>query len=115
MSFTHFFNMVQPLLRFGIHNFLNAAPLLLPLKEEGSNMGFQVFTDSPASLADRLKSSDLDLAMIPSVEYFKSANTYRLVPDLCIASRGKVETVLFLTKKPIKNQLIQHNNNFFST
>ena len=101
MSFTHFFNMVQPLLRFGIHNFLNAAPLLLPLKEEGSNMGFQVFTDSPASLADRLKSSDLDLAMIPSVEYFKSADTYRLVPSLCIASRGKVGTVLFLTKKPI--------------
>ena len=64
-------------------------------------MGFQVFTDSPASLADRLKSSDLDLAMIPSVEYFKSADTYRLVPSLCIASRGKVGTVLFLTKKPI--------------
>jgi chorismate dehydratase len=93
--------MTQPLLRFGIHNFLNAAPLLLPLKEQGSNMGFQVLTDSPASLADRLKSSDLDLAMIPSVEYFKSADTYRLVPDLCIASRGKVGTVLFLTKKPI--------------
>ena len=64
-------------------------------------MGFQVFTDSPASLADRLKSSDLDLAMIPSVEYFKSADTYRLLPSLCIASRGKVGTVLFLTKKPI--------------
>ncbi len=93
--------MTQPLLRFGIHNFLNASPLLLPLEEQAVNVGFQLFTDSPAALADRLKSSDLDLAMIPSVEYFKSANSYRLVPDVCIASRGEVGTVLFLTKKPI--------------
>jgi chorismate dehydratase len=93
--------MTQPLLRFGIHNFLNASPLLLPLKENGLHMGLQVITDSPAALADRLKSNDLDLAMIPSVEYFKSADSYRLVSGTCIASRGKVGTVLFLTKKPI--------------
>ncbi len=101
MSFALFFAMTKPLLRFGIHNFLNASPLLLPLKEQGANMGFQVITDTPAALADRLKSSDLDLAMIPSVEYFKSADRYRLVPGVCIASRGEVGTVLFLTKKPI--------------
>jgi chorismate dehydratase len=93
--------MAQPLLRFGIHNFLNASPLILPLKEQARNMGFQLFMDSPAILADRLKSDDLDLAMIPSVEYFKLANTYRLVPDVCIASRGEVGTVLFFAKKPI--------------
>jgi chorismate dehydratase len=93
--------MTQPLLRFGVHNFLNASPLLLPLKEQGVDMGFQLFMDSPAALADRLKSNDLDLAMIPSVEYFKLADTYRLVPDICIASRGEVGTVLFLAKKPI--------------
>ena len=93
--------MTQPLLRFGIHNFLNASPLLLLLKEQATNMGFQLFLDSPAALADRLKSSDLDLAMIPSVEYFKLGDTYRLVPDVCIASRGEVGTVLFLAKKPI--------------
>jgi len=101
VSFALFFAMTKPLLRFGIHNFLNASPLLLPLKERGVNMGFQVIIDTPAVLADRLESSDLDLAMIPSVEYFKSAGSYRLVPGVCIASRGEVGTVLFLTKKPI--------------
>ena len=101
MSFALFFIMIKPLLRFGIHNFLNASPILLPLKEQGANMGFQVITDTPSALADRLKTSDLDLAMIPSVEYFKSADSYQLVPDVCIASRGEVGTVLFLTKKPI--------------
>ena len=93
--------MAQPLLRFGIHDFLNASPLLLPLKEQGADMGFEIMTDSPAALADRLKSADLDLAMIPSVEYFKSVDSYRLVSDVCIASRGKVGTVLLLSKKPI--------------
>jgi chorismate dehydratase len=89
------------LLRLGIHDFLNASPILLILKEQGPDLGFQVVTDSPAALADRLNLGDLDLAMIPSVEYFKSADNYRLVPNICIASRGQVRTVLLLAKKPI--------------
>ena len=46
MSFAPFFAMTKPLLRFGIHDFLNASPLLLPLKERGADMGFQIITDS---------------------------------------------------------------------
>jgi len=91
----------QPTLKFGIHDFLNACPLLVPLKEKASTVGFQIVTDTPSALADRLKSGDVDLAMIPSVEYFKSADDYRLVPDVCIASRGPVGTVLLLAKKPL--------------
>jgi chorismate dehydratase len=94
--------MPQSLLKFGIHDFLNASPLLFPLKERGHDMGFQIITDSPAVLADRLKLGNLDLAMIPSVEYFKLADRYRLISDACITSRGKVQTVLFLAKKPIR-------------
>ncbi len=102
MPFTPFlFPMTTPSLRFGIHDFLNARPLLVPLKEKASEAGFQIVTDTPSALADRLKSGDVDLAMIPSVEYFKSADSYRLVPDVCIASRGQVGTVLLLAKKPL--------------
>ena len=93
--------MTQSALRFGIHDFLNASPLLLMLKEQGANLGFQIKTDSPAALADRLKAGNLDLAMIPSVEYFKLADSYRLVPRVCIASRGQVGSVLLLAKKPL--------------
>jgi len=96
-----FFAKGNPLLRLGIHDFLNASPILLILKEKGPDLGFQIVTDSPAALADRLNSGDLDLAMIPSVEYFKSADSYRLVPNICIASRGRVQTVLLLAKIPI--------------
>ena len=96
-----FFAKVNPLLKLGIHDFLNASPILLLLKEKGPDLGFKIVTDSPAALADRLNLGDLDLAMIPSVEYFKSADNYRLVPNICIASRGQVRTVLLLAKKPI--------------
>lgn len=89
------------LLRFGIHDFLNARPLLVPLQEKADAAGFAIVTDTPSALADRLKSGDLDLAMIPSVEYLKSADSYRLVPNVCIASRGPVGTVLLLAKKPL--------------
>ena len=94
--------MTQSLLKFGIHDFLNASPLLLPLREHGGDKGFQIVTGSPAALADKLKLGDLDLAMIPSVEYFKSVDRYRLVPNLCIASRGEVGTVLLLAQKPLR-------------
>ena len=94
--------MAKQLLKFGIHDFLNASPLLVPLTEHSAEKGFQVVKDSPAALADKLKAGDLDLAMIPSVEYFKLADNYRLVPYICIASRGEVGTVLLLAKKPLR-------------
>ena len=93
--------MAQRLLRFGIHDFLNAGPLLVPLAEKGEGAGLHMVTDAPSALADRLHSGDLDLAMIPSVEYLKAGDRYRLIPGVCIASRGPVGTVLFLSKKPV--------------
>ena len=47
------------------------------------------------------QSKSLMTQRVRSVEYFKSADNYRLVPNICIASRGQVRTVLLLAKKPI--------------
>lgn len=59
--------------------------------------------DNPAGAAAKLKSGELDLAMIPSVEYLKEANHYRLLPDFVIASRGPVATVLFAAKTHLES------------
>lgn len=93
--------MDQPLLRFGLHDFLNALPILNPLLENGKRAGLDIVVDVPSALADRLKSADLDLAMIPTVEYLREAQSYQLVPGLCIASRGEVGTVLLVTRGPL--------------
>lgn len=86
------------LLKFGFHDFLNAQPLLVPLEETAREAGFEMVKDVPARLADRLHAGELDLAMIPSIEYLSHADEYRLVPGACIASRGAVDTVLLVLR-----------------
>ena len=58
-------------------------------------------TGSPADLAERLRVGELDLAMIPSIEYLKDSEQYRLLPGIAVASRGPVGTVLFASRLPL--------------
>ncbi|QPJ64465.1 MAG: menaquinone biosynthesis protein [Candidatus Nitrohelix vancouverensis] len=87
--------------RLGIHDFLNAQPLLQPLREQAKALNLSIHTAPPAQLADQLKAGELDLAMIPSIEYLRNADRYRLVPGPCIASKGRVDTVLLISKGPL--------------
>jgi chorismate dehydratase len=89
-------------LKFGFHDFINAQPLLIPLREKEQQLGATMVTGSPASLAERLKAGELDLAMIPSIEYLKDSRKYRLLPGIAVASRGPVDTVLFASRRPLK-------------
>jgi len=93
--------MSQKLLRFGLHDFLNAQPLLVPLLGMAEKNGLEMVIDAPAKLAQMLKAETLDLAMIPTVEYLKEADRYRLIPGVSIASCGQVGTVLFISKVPV--------------
>ena len=81
------------MIRFGLHDFLNAQPLLVPLLRRQKELGLEIVRDVPSVLAEKLKAGTLDLAMIPTIEYLKEAARYRLVPGVCIASRDKVGTV----------------------
>lgn len=88
-------------LKFGFHDFINAQPLLVPLKEKEQELGVTLVTGSPASLAEQLRTGELDLAMIPSIEYLKDAEQYRLLPGIAVASRGPVDTVLLVSRLPL--------------
>jgi chorismate dehydratase len=94
--------MTGKILKFGLHDFLNAQPLLIPLREKEQQLGVTIVTGSPADLAAQLKSEELDLAMIPSIEYLKDPEKYRLLPGIAVASRGPVGTVLFVSHVPLK-------------
>jgi chorismate dehydratase len=83
---------------FGIHNFINSQPILEPLMKRASGVGLEVRTGFPARLADQLSGGELDMAMIPAIEYLKHADRLRLLPNISIASRNKVETVLLVSK-----------------
>ena len=90
-------------LEFGFHNFLNAEPLLTTLRQRERQGGFRLILDSPAGIACRFNSGKLDLGMVPSVEYLRNKNQYRLLDHFVIASIGSVDTVLLIAKKELKN------------
>jgi chorismate dehydratase len=77
-----------PRLRLGVVSYLNAAPLVHGLDAEA---GFELVRDVPARVADRLHAGEVDLAMIPSIEY--AAGAYAIVPGVAIGSRGPVRSV----------------------
>ncbi len=89
------------MLKFGIHDFINAQPILASLKEMGEWIKLDIHTDTPARLADQLADGKLDLAMIPAIEYLKQADILRLLPGISIASRNQVGTVLLVSKYPL--------------
>ena len=84
---------------FGIHDFINSQPILEPLMEKSA--GLEISTDTPARLADQLSNGELDMAMIPTIEFLKNADRYQLLPNISIGSRNKVGTVLLVSKVPL--------------
>lgn len=93
--------MAEKKLKFGFHDFINAQPLLIPLKEKQPQLGVTLITGSPANLAEQLQKGALDLAMIPSIEYLKDSKQYHLLPGIAVASRGPVDTVLLASHLPL--------------
>jgi len=91
------------MIRFGLHDFLNAQPLLVPLLGAQKELGLEIVRAVPSALAEKLKGRELDLAMIPTIEYLKEAARYRLIPGIAIASCGEVGTVLLVSKVAVEN------------
>lgn len=76
--------------RLGAVSYLNSKPLIEDLEE--LLPGSSVVLDYPSRLADALSSGDLDVALIPSVEYFRGSG-YRMISSACVAARGPVMSV----------------------
>ena len=76
--------------RIGAVSYLNSKPLIEDL---GALLpDCDIVLDYPSRLADALSCGDLDVALIPSVEYFRGSG-YRIISDACVAARGPVMSV----------------------
>jgi chorismate dehydratase len=84
-------------MRIGAVSYLNTKPLVYGLAELAPR--HELIYDLPSRLADRLAAGDLDIALIPSVEYFQNSD-YQIVSDACIACRGPVRSVKLLCRVP---------------
>lgn len=88
--------------RVGFHDFLNSKPLLHPFRHGLLETPFELVIDTPSNLADRFTAGDLDMALIPSIEYGKNRDAV-IIPSVCIASLGKVKTVLLFSELAIED------------
>src|SRR5438128_11215601 len=84
-------------IRIGAVNYLNAKPLICDLEELAPEA--QLVLHVPSRLADLLAEGELDVALIPSIEYFR-AGSYSIVPDIGISSRGPVLSVTLFSRVP---------------
>ncbi|HEV3143179.1 MAG TPA: menaquinone biosynthesis protein [Gemmataceae bacterium] len=85
-------------IRVGAVNYLNTKPLIHDLESFHSDIVLSL--EVPSLLADRLAMGELDVALIPVIEYFRARN-YTIVPDIAIASRGPVLSVTLFSRVPI--------------
>ncbi len=84
-------------IRIGAVNYLNTKPLICDLEELAPSA--ELMLDYPSRLADLLADGQLDVALIPVIEYFR-AGSYSIVPNLAIASRGPVLSVTLFSRVP---------------
>jgi chorismate dehydratase len=84
-------------MRIGAVNYLNSKPLVCGL--ETLAPGVRVTYDLPSRLSDSLAAGRLDVALVPSVEFFRTPG-YAIVSDACVACRGPVLSVKLYFRVP---------------
>src|SRR5947209_4814039 len=88
---------VTETIRIGAVNYLNSKPLI---KDLGTlAQGVELVLDYPSRLAEQLAAGQLEVALIPIIEYFR-AGTYTVVPGIGIASHGPVLSVTLFSRVP---------------
>jgi chorismate dehydratase len=88
----------QRRLKVGAVTYLNTKPLVYRLEEFAPQA--EVIFDLPSRLADRLANGELDVALIPSIEFFQNPD-YSVVSNACIACRGPVLSVKLFSRVPM--------------
>ena len=83
--------------RLGAVSYLNAAP---PVHGLDGDPAFRVEREVPSRVARRLHAGEVDLGLVPSIEY--AFGDYAIVPGVAIGSRGKVRSVLLFHHGPLE-------------
>jgi len=84
--------------RLGVVSFLNARPLVHSLQHDAR---FALTHSVPSRCAADLQDRRVDVGLIPSIEYARSAEPYQIVPGLAIAAAGPVLTVRLYYRTPL--------------
>ena len=88
------------LVRLGAVEYLNARPLTWALDRAPER--WKIRYDVPAVCSALLRSGEVDLGLVPSVDYLEGED-YRLVPGVGIGSYGPVASVALFARVPLED------------
>jgi chorismate dehydratase len=87
-------------LRISIVQYLNTAPLVWGFTNGPLRGKYDLSFTVPSLCAEALRGGAADIAIIPAIEYQRISNL-AVLPDLAIASKNRVRSLLILAKKPL--------------
>lgn len=90
-------------LRIGQIDYANCFPVFSALRNRFDCSGYRFIRGTPAELNRMLQCGDIDLCPSSSIAYARSAQTYRLIPELSISSEGPVKSVILFSSIPLEN------------
>lgn len=82
-------------IRLGAVEYLNARPLVFGLEHSSA---FSLRFDVPSRCAELLHDHQIDVGLIPSIEYLRGPRSYGIVPGPAVTSRGPVASVALYTR-----------------
>jgi chorismate dehydratase len=90
-----------PKLRISIVQYLNTAPLVWGFTHGPLRGKYDLSFTVPSLCAEALRTGAVDIAIIPAIEYQRILGLV-ILPDLAIASKNRVRSLLLVSKIPIE-------------
>ena len=87
-------------LRISIVEYLNTAPLVWGFAEGPLEGKYELSFTVPSQCAEALRQGNVDVAIIPSIEYQRMENVV-VLPGMAVAAKGEVRSILVVSKRPI--------------
>ena len=88
-------------LRISIVQYLNTAPLIWGFTNGPLRGKYDLSFTVPSQCAEELRTGKADVAIIPAIEY-QRIDGLVILPDMAIASKHQVRSLLIIAKKPIE-------------
>jgi chorismate dehydratase len=88
-------------LRISIVQYLNTAPLVWGFTNGPLRGKYDLSFTVPSQCAEQLRTRNADVAIIPAIEY-QRIDDLVILPDIAIASKKLVRSLLIIAKKPIE-------------
>jgi chorismate dehydratase len=85
------------MIRLGRISYVNMAPVFYRVDAD-----VEEIQGVPTELNRSLLEGECDVAPISSIEYARHADRLRLLPRLCVASEGAVDSIQLVSKKPLE-------------